>query len=112
MLRGARASFPYGPACRLEKQGEPQAAHPERGATYWSAENSSGEIDFLAQDQGGAIFAMEVKAEENLRAKSLRAFKQNYPQVKAVRFSFSLYCEQDKMRNVPLYAVANKALWG
>ena len=35
-----------------------------------------------------------------------------YPQVKAVRFSLSPYREQDQMRNVPLYAVANKALWG
>lgn len=77
---------------------------------YWSAENSSGEVDFLAQDHG-AIYAMEVKAEENLRAKSLRAFKQANPQVKAVRFSLSPYREQGWMRNVPLYAAANKALW-
>ncbi|MEI2998341.1 MAG: hypothetical protein V8T51_03650 [Senegalimassilia faecalis] len=55
---------------------------------------------------------MEVKAEENLRAKSLRAFKQANPQVKAVRFSLSPYRQQDWMRNVPLYAVANKGLWG
>ena len=70
-----------------------------------------GGIDFLAQDQG-AVYAMEVKAEENLRAKSLRAFKQANPQVKAVRFSLSPYRQQDWMRNVPLYAVANKGLWG
>lgn len=81
------------------------------GPYYWSAENSTGEIDFLAQDQG-VVYAMEVKAEENLRAKSLRAFKQANPQVKAVRFSFSPYRQQDWMRNVPLYAVANKGLWG
>ena len=77
----------------------------------WSAESSTGEIDFLAQDQG-TVYAMEVKAEENLRAKSLRAFKQANPQVKAVRFSLSPYRQQDWMRNVPLYAVANKGLWG
>ena len=81
------------------------------GPYYWSAESSTGEIDFLAQDQG-AVYAMEVKAEENLRAKSLRAFKQANPQVKAVRFSLSPYRQQDWMRNVPLYAVANKGLWG
>ena len=40
------------------------------GPYYWSAESSTGEIDFLAQDQG-AVYAMEVKAEENLRAKKL-----------------------------------------
>lgn len=78
---------------------------------YWSAENSSGEIDFLVQD-GGSLFAMEVKAEENLRAKSLRAFKDAHPEVRAVRFSLSGYREQEWMRNVPLYAITYKELWG
>lgn len=41
---------------------------------YWSAKNSSGEIDFLVQGSN-SVYAIEVKAEENLRAKSLRAFK-------------------------------------
>ena len=77
---------------------------------YWSAENSSGEIDFLAQD-GGDVFAIEVKAKENLRAKSLRAFKDTHPEVKAVRFSLSGYREQDWMRNVPLYAISCRRLW-
>lgn len=78
---------------------------------YWSAENSTGEIDFLVQD-GSGVFAIEVKAEENLRAKSLRAFKEANPEVDAVRFSLSGYREQDWMRNVPLYAVSCKGLWG
>ena len=58
------------------------------------------------------MFAIEVKAEENLRAKSLRAFKEANPEVDAVRFSLSGYREQDWMRNVPLYAVSCKGLWG
>lgn len=78
---------------------------------YWSAENSTGEIDFLVQD-GSGVFAIEVKAEENLRAKSLRAFKEANPEVDAMRFSLSGYREQDWMRNVPLYAVSCKGLWG
>ena len=78
---------------------------------YWSAENSSGEIDFLAQDAAGT-YAIEVKAEENLRAKSLRSFKSDNPEVKALRFSLSGYREQDWMRNIPLYVMANKGLWG
>ncbi len=77
----------------------------------WSAENSSGEIDFLVQD-GSSVIAIEVKAEENLRAKSLRAFKRAHPEVNAVRFSLSGYREQDWMRNVPLYAIPCKGLWG
>lgn len=77
---------------------------------YWSAENSSGEIDFLVQRRN-SVFAIEVKAEENLRSKSLRAFKESHPDVEAVRFSLSGYREQDWMRNVPLYAMENMELW-
>lgn len=78
---------------------------------YWSAENSSGEIDFLVQ-KSNSVFAIEVKAEENLRARSLRAFKEANPEIKSVRFSLSGYREQDWMRNVPLWAVSNIGLWG
>lgn len=78
---------------------------------YWSAENSSGEVDFLVQSSN-RVFAIEVKAEENLRAKSLRAFKEAHPEIGAVRFSLSGFREQDWMRNVPLYAMPNMALWG
>lgn len=77
---------------------------------YWSAENSSGEIDFLVQRRN-SMFAIEVKAEENLRSKSLRAFKESHPDVEAVRFSLSGYREQDWMRNVPLYTMENMELW-
>ena len=78
---------------------------------YWSAEHSTGEIDFLVQDENRVV-AIEVKAEENLRAKSLRAFKDRYPNITALRFSMSGYREQDWMRNIPLYAVGNASLWG
>ena len=44
---------------------------------YWSADNSRGEIDFLIQT-GGRIVPIEVKAEENLRARSLKAFCEKY----------------------------------
>jgi hypothetical protein len=77
---------------------------------YWSAENSIGEIDFLAQ-RDSRLFAIEVKAEENLRSKSLKAFKQKHPQADCVRFSMSGYREQDWMHNVPLYAMSNVSLW-
>lgn len=77
---------------------------------YWSAENSKGEIDFLVQ-RGGRVFPIEVKAEENLRAKSLRAFKGSYPETVPIRFSLSGYREQDWMKNIPLYAISNTELW-
>ena len=75
---------------------------------YWSAENSRGEIDFLVQHEG-AVYPIEVKAEENVRAKSLRAFGERYPQTRPLRFSLSGFRDEGWMRNVPLWAV--EALW-
>ncbi len=77
---------------------------------YWSAENSRGELDFLAQ-KDGKTYAIEVKAEENLQAKSLRAFKERHPEVRSRRFSLSGYREQDWMVNVPLYTIGAPGLW-
>ena len=71
---------------------------------YWSADNSRGEVDFVVQKAERAI-PIEVKAEENLRAKSLAAFVARNPGLHALRFSMSDYREQDWMTNIPLYAV-------
>lgn len=71
---------------------------------YWSADNSRGEIDFLIQT-ADRIIPIEVKAEENLKAKSLSAFVARHPSLYGVRLSMSDYREQDWMVNVPLYAV-------
>ena len=68
---------------------------------YWSAENSSGELDFVVQD-GERIIPIEVKAEENLQSKSLRYFVNSNPGLKGVRFSMQNYREQDWMENIPL----------
>lgn len=69
----------------------------------WSAENSSGEIDFLLQCDDKVI-PVEVKAEENLRAKSLRLFVSGHDLMHGVRLSMSPYREQDWMTNFPLCA--------
>lgn len=70
---------------------------------FFSKENSSGELDFLLQ-KAGQIIPIEVKAEENLQAKSLRAYCEKYEPKTAIRTSMSNYREQDWMTNVPLYA--------
>ena len=77
---------------------------------YWSAENSSGEIDFLVQ-AGANVYPIEVKAEENLRAKSLRAFNERYEGMSPRRFSMSGFRDQGWMRNIPLYAIGNPGNW-
>lgn len=72
---------------------------------YWSAENSRGEIDFLVQDEE-RIIPIEVKAEENLQAKSLRVFVERNQGLKGMRLSMSPYREQDWLANYPLYSVS------
>lgn len=72
---------------------------------YYSEKNSSGEIDFIIQKEE-YIIPIEVKAEENLRAQSLKAYcKKNEPDI-AVRTSMSDYRKEAWMVNVPLYALA------
>lgn len=68
---------------------------------YYSKENSSLEIDFIIQKE--SVYPIEVKAEENLRSKSLRTIYEENHELKPVRFSMSPYKEQDWMKNIPLY---------
>ncbi len=72
---------------------------------YWSAQSSTGEVDFILQHAGNVI-PLEVKAEENLNAKSLKSFVKNYKLPFGVRTSMSDYREQEKLINLPLYAIS------
>lgn len=71
---------------------------------YFAKTNSQLEIDFLIQDKGNVI-PIEVKAEENLRAKSLRQFVADNSSVMAYRFSMSDFRKESWMINLPLYAI-------
>ena len=73
---------------------------------YWSSEHGTGEIDFLFQ-LAGTIIPLEVKAEENLRARSLRSFNEKYPGLRPVRTSMSDHRQEAWMENWPLYAIGN-----
>ncbi len=72
---------------------------------YWSAEHSNGEIDFIIQ-KNDQIIPIEVKAEENLKAKSLKYFCKKHKNNNAVRTSMSDYRKEDWLLNIPLYAVS------
>jgi predicted AAA+ superfamily ATPase len=78
--------------------------NPDNDIFYWAADNSSAELDFLVQNDD-KIIPIEVKAEENLQAKSLRIFYNKYNPERAVRTSMSDYREQEWMVNVPLYNI-------
>ena len=72
---------------------------------YWSSEKTPSEIDFVIQ-KDNKIIPIEVKAEVNVKARSLRQFITNNPELKAVRFSMLGYAEQDWMTNIPLYYIS------
>lgn len=77
---------------------------PENDIFYWSSENATSEVDFLVQTDEW-IIPMEVKAEENLQAKSLKIFMQKYEIENAVRVSMSGFREQERLVNFPLYNI-------
>ena len=84
--------------------------------SYWSSPRSDAEIDFLFQ-YGMDVLPVEVKAETNLQAKSLKSYCQQYQPPKAVRSSLSPFQRQEvpflkpiggaayELLNIPLYAL-------
>jgi len=75
---------------------------------YHSVDESTIEIDFVIQ-LGTKVVPIECKAEENVKAKSLKIFIDNNPDLKGVRFSMKDYVDQGWMINIPLYAVCTIA---
>lgn len=74
---------------------------------YFSKDNSTQEIDFIIQTET-KIIPIEVKAEENVKSKSLSTFiNQDHADenLKGVRFSMKGFQDQGWMENIPLFAV-------
>ena len=73
---------------------------------YYGTEKATFEQDFLVQ-RGKNIVPIEVKAGDNIRSQSLKAYCDKFHPDKAVRFSTLKYIDQGWMENIPLYAVCN-----
>ncbi len=75
-------------------------------AYYWSRDNSSAEIDFVLQD-GDRVVPVEVKAGENVRAKSMAEYVRSHPEdrLRGLRMSMKGYVNQGWMENIPLYGI-------
>jgi hypothetical protein len=71
---------------------------------YWTPNEGIAEIDFLLQLSGNVV-PVEVKASENLKAKSLRSFRDKYHPTVSVRTSMSDYRVEAALTNIPLYAI-------
>lgn len=77
------------------------------GIYYFSKDNSTQEIDFLVQTEK-RIIPIEVKAEENLKSKSLSQFvtvDNADKHLKGLRCSMMPYIDQGWMENIPLFSV-------
>lgn len=73
---------------------------------YWSSDTGLSEIDFITQI-GRNNVPIEVKASENLQAKSLKNFVQKYNNKINVRTSMSDYRKEEWLINIPLYSIGN-----
>jgi predicted AAA+ superfamily ATPase len=73
--------------------------------SYWASDNSQAEVDFLLQDDH-AVYPLEIKASENLQAKSLKSYRDRYSPLRSFRSSLSGYREESWLTNIPLYALS------
>ena len=73
---------------------------------YWSSDTGIAELDFITQI-GRNNVPIEVKASENLQAKSLKSFVQKYNTPVNIRTSMSNYRKEEWLINIPLYSVGN-----
>lgn len=71
---------------------------------YYSNERGSCEVDFVV-DTGELIVPVEVKAEVNLRAKSLKTYQEKFSPKVSIRTSMADYKKEEWLVNLPLYAI-------
>ncbi len=71
---------------------------------YYTNDRGSCEVDFVV-DTGEQIVPVEVKAEVNLRAKSLKTYQEKFSPEVSIRTSMSDYKKEEWLVNLPLYAI-------
>lgn len=71
---------------------------------YWTADRGTAEIDFVI-DNGKDVIPVEVKAEVNLQAKSLKVYREKFQPKLSIRTSMADYKKEDWLLNLPLWAV-------
>ena len=71
---------------------------------YYTNDRGACEIDFVV-DTGMMIVPIEVKSEENLKAKSLKTYRDKFGPEKTIRSSMSDYRKEEWLINLPLFAI-------
>lgn len=74
------------------------------GIYYYTNDRGSCEIDFVV-DTGVQIIPVEVKAEVNLRAKSLKTYYEKFSPQVSIRTSMADFKKESWLINLPLYAI-------
>ena len=74
------------------------------GIYYYTNDRGSCEIDFVV-DTGEQIIPIEVKAEVNLKAKSLKFYHEKFSPGISVRTSMADFKKEDWLINLPLYQI-------
>lgn len=77
---------------------------PDLDVYYYTNDRGSCEVDFVV-DTGERIIPVEVKAEVNLRAKSLKTYHEKFSPEVSVRTSMADYKKEEWLVNLPLYAI-------
>lgn len=73
---------------------------------YWTAERGTAEVDFVI-DNGRDVIPVEVKAEVNLQAKSLKVYQEKFHPKLSIRTSMADYKKEDWLLNLPLWAIVS-----
>lgn len=81
--------------------------HVSDQAYYWSSGNRA-EVDFVVQS-GAEIVPIEVKSEENVKARSLAEYRKKYDPPVSVKTSMKAEINGESVRNIPLYLIASLA---
>lgn len=71
---------------------------------YYTNGRGSCEVDFVV-DTGEQIIPVEVKAELNLKAKSLKTYQEKFLPELSIRTSMTDYKKEEWLVNLPLYAI-------
>lgn len=71
---------------------------------YWTADQGIAEVDFVI-DNGSDVIPVEVKAEINLQAKSLRVYRDKFQPKLSIRTSMADYKKEGWLLNLPLWAL-------
>lgn len=80
------------------------AVNQDLGVYYYTNDRNTCEVDFIV-DNGDNIIPLEVKAEINLKAKSLKTYREKFAPQVSIRSSMADYSEEIGLINLPLYAI-------